>query len=61
MGSLIQYIKESREEFRKISWPPRKQTARLTAYVIGVSLIVGIYVSGIDYLFKEALKLILNR
>jgi len=61
MKNIIRYVQESYEEFKKVSWPSKNQSVRLTAYVIGVSVIVGIYASGLDFLFKEALKLILSR
>ena len=50
----------SYEELRKVEWPSRKDTMRLTAYVIGVSLLVGLFVAGIDYFFKEALTYIVT-
>jgi len=52
---MINFIRESFAEFKKVQWPTKKQTVRLTAMVIGVSLIVGIYVGALDLGFKEIL------
>lgn len=60
MENIIRFIKQSISEFKKIEWPTKKQTIRLTGLVIGVSVIVSLYVSGLDYVFTEAIKLILK-
>lgn len=53
---MASFLKESYTEFKKVEWPTKKETIRLTAYVIGVSLFVGLFVSGVDYIFKELLR-----
>lgn len=53
---MASFLKESYSEFKKVEWPTKKETGRLTVYVIGVSLFVGLFVSGVDYIFKELLK-----
>lgn len=60
MNKVIRFIKQSIAEFKKIEWPTRKQTIRLTGLVIGVSVIVSLYVSGLDYLFTKAIGLVLR-
>ena len=57
---MINFINASIEEFRKVEWPTKDEALRLTGYVIGVSLLVGLFVMGIDYVFKELLGLYLN-
>ncbi|OGC48791.1 preprotein translocase subunit SecE, partial [candidate division WWE3 bacterium RIFCSPLOWO2_01_FULL_37_15] len=47
------------EELKKVQWPNKDQTIRLTLYVIGVSFTVGLIVAGIDYIFSEGLSLAL--
>ncbi len=46
------FFKEAYSELVKVSWPTKQQTARLTQYVIGVSLVVGLYVALLDFIFK---------
>ena len=46
------------EELRKVSWPDRKETIRLTTVVIAISLIIGLYIGIIDVLLAKALELI---
>jgi len=61
MTAFFGFIKESYQELKKVSWPTKKQTLRLTGFVIGVSVLVGLYVSGLDYIFKEFLRWITNQ
>lgn len=44
------------DELKKVSWPTRKQTVRLTIVVIGISLIIGVYIGIIDVLLAKALE-----
>ena len=54
------YLREVRDELGKVSWPSRQQATNLTLVVIGGSLLVGLYVGGLDYLFTTLLGLILK-
>ena len=56
---MLTFIKESFAEFKKVQWPTKKQTVRLTVMVIGVSLIVAIYVGLLDLGYEEILNLVL--
>lgn len=46
------------EELKKVSWPTRNGTIRLTLVVIIISLIIGLYVGIIDILLAKALEFI---
>ncbi len=60
MDKALNYIKSSYEEMKKVKWPTKDEAIRLTGYVIGVSLAVGLFVTIFDYVFKELLTLILK-
>ncbi len=53
---MIGFIKDSYYELLKVNWPTKDQTVRLTRYVIGVSLVVGVYVAILDAVFNLGLK-----
>jgi len=57
---LLNFLEDSRVEFKKVKWPSKKETIRLTAYVIGVSFGVGLIVLGLDYIFKEGMSLLVS-
>lgn len=60
MKKIIKFVQESIDEFKKVQWPNKKQTIRLTGFVVVVSLVVGLYVSGADYLFQELVATIIK-
>jgi len=46
------------DELKKVSWPSRRETMRLTLVVVGVSLIIGLYIGIIDILLTKGLEFI---
>ncbi len=58
---MLGFIKDAIEECKKIQWPSKEQTIRLTAYVIGVSFSVGLIVSGIDLVLSKGLAMLIAR
>ena len=53
-------LKEVRDELKKVVWPTRAEVIRLTAVVIIVSLIVGLYLGGLDYILTKVLALVIK-
>lgn len=45
------------DEARKVSWPSRQETLKLTIVVIAVSILVGVYIGVLDIVFAQALQL----
>jgi preprotein translocase subunit SecE len=56
MNALFDYLKKSREELAKVTWPSRQTTINHTIMVIGVSLAVAIFLGAIDYLLIYILQ-----
>ena len=42
VGPLIGYLKETRAELRKVTWPTRKEAWNLTLVVVGVTVAMSI-------------------
>lgn len=55
---IKKFLKEARQEIKKVNWPSRKETTRYTFFVILISLIVALYLGLLDYMFTNILKLI---
>ncbi len=53
------FIAEARQELKKVEWPNKKETARLTGIVIGLSLLIAIFLGVFDYAFSRILEYIL--
>lgn len=56
----VQFIKQSITELKKVTWPSRQQTLKLTFIVITVSTAVGFYIGALDYLFTKLMEFILK-
>jgi preprotein translocase subunit SecE len=53
---IISFLKEVKTEIRKINWPTREETLKYVLVVIGISLIVSVYLGGLDILLKFLLE-----
>ena len=60
MKKVIKYLKEVRVELRKVVWPTKEEVAKLTLIVAAISIIVGIYLGGLDYIFTKMLGAIIT-
>lgn len=47
--SAATYLRESKEELEKVTWPTRKETVRYSVLVIAVSIVVGAFFAGLDW------------
>lgn len=61
MQSPVVFLKEVRTELAKVVWPTKKETIRLTAVVVGVSISVGLFLGTIDYLLTKIMEIILRK
>lgn len=52
----VNFFGDLMEELKKVSWPTRAQTVRLTLIVIGISLIIGLYIGIIDVALAKVLE-----
>jgi preprotein translocase subunit SecE len=60
MIKALDFFKEVRVELSKVVWPTRKQTIQLTVIVVLVTIIVGFFLGGLDYLLTQLTALILK-
>ncbi|MDP3888574.1 MAG: preprotein translocase subunit SecE [bacterium] len=61
MTSPKQFLIEVRGELGKVIWPTRQEATRLTVIVIAVSVLVGLYVGGLDLIFTKVMEILLRR
>jgi preprotein translocase subunit SecE len=57
---LVRYIKDSYVEMKKVTWPTRKETIRITIVVIIISLSVAAFLGLLDYIFSLGIKEIIT-
>ena len=47
-GAPSQFIREVSTELKKVTWPTREETIKLTVAVIAISVLVGAFIGGLD-------------
>lgn len=57
---LIEYLKNSFVELKKVDWPTKKKTWDQTLVVIGVSAGTAIFLGALDFIFGALLKTIIS-
>jgi preprotein translocase subunit SecE len=57
----VQFLKEVVSELKRVTWPTRDETIKLTAVVIALSVVVGAFIGGLDAIFLQAQKMLLGR
>lgn len=58
--NVITYLKEVKVELGKVTWPTRADATKLTIVIIVASLIVGLYIGGLDVVFTSLLGIFLK-
>ena len=57
---VITYIKESKEELKKVAWPSRSTVVRDTLIVIGISFSLAVFFGALDYGLSAGLEKLLS-
>lgn len=52
-GGRLQFVRETVSELRKVVWPSRQETMRLTVLVIAISVAAGIFLGLVDLGFNQ--------
>jgi len=53
MTSPITFVTQTYDELKKVVWPTREELTKLTIIVLFISLIVGVYIGGIDLILTK--------
>ena len=54
------FFKGVRSEFKKIVWPTRKLLVQYTIVVIVMSILLSLFVYGLDFVFRNLIQLIVG-
>ncbi|MEK7534602.1 MAG: preprotein translocase subunit SecE [Patescibacteria group bacterium] len=54
------FLKQTRDELKKVVWPGRQEVIRLTTVVILISLIVGFFLGGLDFVFTKIMEVVVK-
>jgi preprotein translocase subunit SecE len=58
---IVDYFKDTRGELRKVTWPTRDQATKLTAIVLGMTVVMAIFLGAVDFVFATLVRLIVAR
>lgn len=53
---LFNYVRESREEMKKVTWPSKKETTTYSIIVMIISIIMAVFFGGLDWLLNMGLE-----
>ncbi len=56
MDKIKQFLKEVRQEVKKVTWPTKEETIKYSLMVVAASLVVAIYLGALDYVVAGILE-----
>jgi preprotein translocase subunit SecE len=59
-NALVRYLKETRAEVRKVSWPTREEATNLTLIVLAVTIAMAIFLGLVDFIFQNLILLLVR-
>jgi preprotein translocase subunit SecE len=60
MTTPANFLRETQDELKKVTWPTRQEVIRLTLVVIVISLVVGLFLGVLDFSFTKLLAIIIK-
>ena len=51
LNKLTNYLKEVKVELKKVNMPTKQETIKYTLIVIGLSLVIAVFLGGLDFIF----------
>lgn len=60
MMAALNYLTNVRDEFKNVTWPTKSEAGRLTLFVVSGSLLVGLFVGGVDALLVKGLSILIR-
>jgi len=57
---MFTFLGEVKAEIDKVTWPGSQDVLRLTITVIILSVVVGVYLGGADYIFTNLLGILVK-
>lgn len=57
----VHFVKEVTQELKKVTWPTREETIKLTGVVIVISVVVALFIAGLDSGLLQITSLLYKR
>ncbi len=59
MKKVKQFLKEVKQEVKKVTWLTKEETLRYSLMIIVASILVAAYLGGVDYLVQKLLEILI--
>jgi preprotein translocase subunit SecE len=60
-NAVLRYFRETRGEIRKVTWPTRQESWRLTGIVLGVTIATAAFLWFFDFIFSGSIQFLIER
>jgi len=60
MKGVVKFLKEVESELKKVRWPTKKETMKLTTVVIFITLLISLYIGALDYAFAKIMEVLIK-
>lgn len=60
-NAIVRYFRETRGEVRKVTWPTRRESWRLTGIVLGVTVVTAAFLWLFDFIFSSGIQFLIER
>mgnify|MGYP001818493546 CR=1 FL=1 len=60
-NAIVRYFRETRGEIRKVTWPTRQESWRLTGIVLGVTVATAAFLWLFDFIFSSGIQFLIER
>ncbi|PJA45685.1 preprotein translocase subunit SecE [Candidatus Uhrbacteria bacterium CG_4_9_14_3_um_filter_50_9] len=57
---LFRYLKESREELKKVTWPSKQVTTKYSLIVVVLSIVIAGFFGGLDWVLNLGLERLID-
>jgi len=54
--AIRRLVRDSISEAKKVNWPDQETTRNLTVVVVAISIVLGLFLGGIDYILVQLLN-----
>ncbi len=58
--SFADFVRETKHEISKVSWPTRKETVMTTVAIVVMALTAGIFFFGVDWVLGQVISRVLG-
>lgn len=59
-NALFTYVRQSKDELKKVAWPTKRQTLNYTILVIVISIAMAAFLGGLDFVFARLFSVVIS-